>query len=76
MGGAWNASIVAEYMKYEGQTLKTTGLGAVISMATGRGEFHIVAASVGIMAVTVVSFNRLVWRPLSHRAQTCFTLDT
>jgi NitT/TauT family transport system permease protein len=28
MGGAWNASIVAEYMKYRGQTLTTTGLGA------------------------------------------------
>ena len=76
LGGAWNASIVAEYMKYRGQTLLTTGLGAVISQATERGNFHILAAAVGIMAVTVVSFNRLVWRPLSHRAQTRFTLDT
>jgi NitT/TauT family transport system permease protein len=76
MGGAWNASIVAEYMKYHGHTLMTTGLGAAISQATERGEFHILAAAVGIMAVTVVGFNRLVWRPLSHRAQTRFTLDT
>ena len=76
MGGAWNASIVAEYMKYRGQTLSTTGLGAVISQATERGHFNLLAAAVGIMAVTVVGFNRLVWRPLSHRAQTRFTLDT
>jgi NitT/TauT family transport system permease protein len=76
MGGAWNASIVAEYMKYHGQTLMTTGLGAAISQATERGNFHVLAAAVGIMAVTVVGFNRLVWRPLSHRAQTRFTLDT
>ena len=76
MGGAWNASIVAEYMKYRSQTLTTTGLGAVISQATEHGDFHILAAAVGIMAVTVVGFNRLVWRPLSHRAQTRFTLDT
>ncbi len=76
MGGAWNASIVAEYMKYHGQTLSTTGLGAAISQATERGDFHILAAAVGIMAITVVSFNRLVWRPLSHLAQTRFTLDT
>ena len=76
MGGAWNASIVAEYMKYHGHTLMTTGLGAAISQATESGEFHILAAAVGIMAVTVVGFNRLVWRPLSHRAQTRFTLDT
>ena len=76
MGGAWNASIVAEYMKYRSQTLSTTGLGAAISQATERGDFHVLAAAVGIMAVTVVGFNRLVWRPLSHRAQTRFTLDT
>ena len=76
MGGAWNASIVAEYMKYRGQTLSTTGLGAAISEATEHGNFHVLAAAVGIMAVTVVAFNRLVWRPLSHRAQTRFTLAT
>jgi NitT/TauT family transport system permease protein len=76
MGGAWNASIVAEYMKYRRQTLSTTGLGAAISQATERGDFHVLAAAVGIMAVTVVGFNRLVWRPLSHRAQTRFTLET
>lgn len=76
MGGAWNASIVAEYMRYHGQTLMTTGLGAAISLATERGDFHLLAAAVGVMAVTVVGFNRLVWRPLSHRAQTRFTLET
>jgi NitT/TauT family transport system permease protein len=74
MGGAWNASIVAEYMKFRGQTLSTTGLGAAISAATEHGDFRVLAAAVGIMAVTVVTFNRLVWRPLSHLAQTRFTL--
>jgi NitT/TauT family transport system permease protein len=76
MGGAWNASIVAEYMKYRGRTLTTTGLGAAISQATERGDFHVLAAAVGLMAVAVVGFNRLVWRPLTHRAQTRFTLNT
>ncbi len=76
MGGAWNASIVAEYMKYHGQTLLTTGLGAAISQATEQGHFHVLAAAVGMMAATVVTFNRLVWRPLGHWAQTRFTLET
>ncbi|MES2309796.1 MAG: ABC transporter permease subunit [Verrucomicrobiota bacterium] len=76
MGGAWNASIVAEYMKYHGETLLTTGLGSTISQSTEQGNFHILAAAVGIMAITVVSFNRLVWRPLSHYAQTRFTMET
>lgn len=73
-GGAWNASIVAEYMKYRSQTLTTTGLGAAISVATEKGDFHVLAAAVGIMAVTVVGFNRMVWRPLSHHAQTKYSL--
>jgi NitT/TauT family transport system permease protein len=76
MGGAWNASIVAEYMKYQGRILSTTGLGAVISQATEQGNFHLLAAAVGLMAVTVVGFNRVVWRPLSHWAQTHFSLST
>jgi NitT/TauT family transport system permease protein len=74
MGGAWNASIVAEYMKFHGQNLMTTGLGAAISEATEHGEFNLLGAAVGLMAVTVVGFNRLVWRPLSHRAQTRYSL--
>ena len=76
MGGAWNASIVAEFMKYHGRTLATTGLGSAISEATEHGNFPVLAAAVGLMAVTVVGFNRLVWRPLSHRAQTRYSLET
>lgn len=75
-GGAWNASIVAEYMRYNGRTLSTTGLGAAINQATEHGDFHLLAAAVGLMAIAVVGFNRLVWRPLSLRAQTRFSLTT
>jgi len=75
MGGAWNASIVAEYMKYKGQILSTVGLGALISQATDQGNFHLLAAAVGIMSLVVVGFNRLVWRPLSHQAQTRFSMS-
>ncbi len=38
-GGAWNASIVAEYLEFGGQTLKTTGIGAVIAEATAAGDY-------------------------------------
>ena len=76
MGGAWNASIVAEFVKVRGHSLITTGLGATISQATERGDFHVLAAAVGIMAMIVVGINRMVWHPLSHRAQTRFRLET
>jgi NitT/TauT family transport system permease protein len=68
LGGAWNASIVAEYLRHQGQTLQTLGLGAAISRATERGEFHLLAAGIGLMAVTVVGFNRIVWRRLERLA--------
>lgn len=69
MGGAWNASVVAEYLRYHSRTLSATGLGATISKATEHGDFATLAAAVGLMFVSVVGFNRLVWRPLSRLAQ-------
>ena len=50
-GGAWNASIVAEYVTFKGQILETRGLGRQISEATLHGDFALLAASVLVMAV-------------------------
>src|SRR5947209_16279528 len=61
-GGAWNASIVSEYVTYRKETLKAFGLGAQISRATDEGNFPLLAASTLVMALLVVSFNRTVWR--------------
>jgi NitT/TauT family transport system permease protein len=74
MGGAWNASIVAEYIKFKGATLTTLGLGALISQATDKGHFAMLGAAVGVMSVSVVLFNRFVWHPLSALAQSRFNL--
>src|ERR1041385_147598 len=38
-GGAWNASIVAEYFHFNGRMISTVGLGATISRATDNGNF-------------------------------------
>ncbi len=43
-GGAWNASIVAEYFHFKGQVLSTFGLGAQISSATDAGNFALLLA--------------------------------
>jgi NitT/TauT family transport system permease protein len=74
-GGAWNATIVAEYVTHRGQILKTFGLGAVISEAATRADFHTLAAAVLLMSAVVVTFNRLVWRPAYQLAQTRYSLD-
>jgi NitT/TauT family transport system permease protein len=73
-GGAWNATIVAEYVTHKGVTLTTFGLGAIISQAAERADFHTLAAAVILISLLVVTFNRTVWRPLYRVAQTRFSL--
>jgi NitT/TauT family transport system permease protein len=74
-GGAWNASIVAEYFHFKGHTYTITGLGATISQATDSGDFHLLLAATMMMAATVVTINRLVWRKLYALAETRFRLE-
>jgi len=74
-GGAWNASIVAEYFKFRGHTYLTTGLGAVISNATDTGNTRVLLAATILMAAMVVTINRLVWRRLYRLASTRYRLE-
>ncbi|HEX4067657.1 MAG TPA: ABC transporter permease subunit [Acidobacteriaceae bacterium] len=74
-GGAWNASIVAEYFQLKGRTLATLGLGAQISAASDGGHYPVLLAATIIMALMVVTINRLVWRPLYHLAETKYRLE-
>jgi NitT/TauT family transport system permease protein len=74
-GGAWNASIVAEYFHFRGQTFSTVGLGAVISQATDSGNFRMLLMATLVMAIIVVTINRLLWRRLYALASTRFKLE-
>jgi NitT/TauT family transport system permease protein len=73
-GGAWNASIVAEYVSYEGHTLATFGLGSAVTMAAEHARFADLAAAVLLMSLMVVLFNRLVWRRLQSLAAARYSL--
>jgi len=75
-GGAWNASIVAEYVHFQGQTIATTGLGAVISKATDTGNFAVLLGATVVMAAMVVTINRLLWRRLYVLAATRYKLES
>jgi NitT/TauT family transport system permease protein len=75
-GGAWNASIVAEYFHFKGHIYTTMGLGATISQATDSGNFDLLLAATMLMAATVVTVNRLVWRKLYGLAETRFRLES
>jgi NitT/TauT family transport system permease protein len=74
-GGAWNASIVAEYFRFRGQTFSVTGLGAVISRATDAGNFPLLLGATVVMATMVVTVNHFLWRRLYHLAATRFSLE-
>jgi NitT/TauT family transport system permease protein len=74
-GGAWNASIVAEYFHLKGQVFMTPGLGAQISQASDAGRFDILLLSTVVMSAMVVCINRLVWRPLYRLAENRYRLE-
>jgi NitT/TauT family transport system permease protein len=74
-GGAWNASIIAEYFHFRGQTFSTTRLGAVISRATDAGNFPVLLAATGVISVMVMTINRLIWKRLYSLASTKFKLE-
>ncbi|HXA68292.1 MAG TPA: ABC transporter permease subunit [Bryobacteraceae bacterium] len=74
-GGAWNASIVAEYFRFQGKTISITGLGALISRATDSGNFPVLLGATVVMASLVVAVNRLLWRRLYVLASTRYKLE-
>lgn len=74
VGGAWNASIAGEYIKFQGKVLTATGLGSTITQASDVGDFPLLLASTIVMSLLVVTTNRLVWRPLYRLAQVKYQL--
>lgn len=74
-GGAWNATIVSEYVTFGGDTMKTAGLGGLISESTVNGNFGLLLLSTVVMAIIVVSINRVVWKRLFALAQEKYRLE-
>jgi NitT/TauT family transport system permease protein len=74
-GGAWNASIVAEYVVFNQQTYQTIGIGAQIAAATEAGDFAGLFAATLVMVIVVVAINRLFWRRLYRLAETRYRME-
>ncbi len=75
VGGAWNASIVAEVVSWGDKKLVATGLGAYIAEYTAAGDFLHIGLGIGMMCIFVLVLNRLIWRPLYVLAQSRYQLD-
>lgn len=74
-GGAWNASIVSEYVSWGQDKVVAHGLGAYIAQTTAAGDFPKITLGVVVMSLFVVAFNRLVWRPMYAIAENKLRLN-
>jgi NitT/TauT family transport system permease protein len=76
-GGAWNATIVSEFLQaHKGEPPYVAfGLGSKISQATIDGNFPMLTASIVTMALAVVVLNRLIWKRLYRVAELKYSLN-
>ena len=61
---------------FKARPFPPSGLGAVISGATDKGNFPLLLGATVVMAAMVVIFNRLVWRRLYALAATRYKLES
>ncbi|MBB5505682.1 ABC transporter permease [Paraburkholderia atlantica] len=74
-GGAWNASIVAEFVQWGDTRLAAHGLGAYIAQTTAAGDYPKIIVGIAVMSLFVTLFNRLLWRPMYAYAEGKLRLD-
>ncbi|HLK14953.1 MAG TPA: ABC transporter permease subunit [Fimbriimonadaceae bacterium] len=75
-GGAWNASILAEYTTF-GDTKYSTayGIGAMIARSQDKNLYPQLMAATFAMVAAVIVVNRLVWKRLYQQAEETYRLD-
>ncbi|AXE91660.1 ABC transporter permease [Paraburkholderia sp. DD10] len=74
-GGAWNASIVAEFVQWGDTRVMAHGLGAYIARSTEAGDYPKIIVGIAVMSLFVTLFNRLLWRPMYAYAEAKLRLD-
>lgn len=67
-GGAWNASIVAEFVTWGDTKLVADGIGSYITISTINGEYNKIALGITVLTMFVLLINRLIWEPLNKVA--------
>jgi len=74
-GGAWNASIVSEFVQWGDTKVVAHGLGAYIAQTTAAGDYPKIILGIAVMSLFVTLFNRLIWRPMYTYAESRLRLD-
>ena len=73
MGGAWNATIVAEAVSWGDTHIAAHGLGAYIAEMTDKADYPRILLGILCMSGYVLTLNSLLWRPLYRLAERRFT---
>jgi NitT/TauT family transport system permease protein len=76
-GGAWNASIISEYVDRgkELGALTAPGIGSYLSLTFANHSYHLLAAGVLVLSIELVLLNRFLWKPLYKLADERFALN-
>lgn len=74
-GGAWNASIVAEYVEFGDKTHSVTGIGSLIAKATAASDYPLLLAATLLLVITVVLINRSFWLRLYRIAEERYRME-
>ncbi len=71
-GGSWNASIVAEVVKWGNTTLTATGIGAYIAQETEAGDFPRIALGITVLCLYVLAVQPAAVAPALHARRRAF----
>jgi NitT/TauT family transport system permease protein len=63
-GGAWNATIAAEYATFGDRVIDLGGVGALMAKKAAAGDAIGVAVSALLLSLAIVAVNKTVWRKL------------
>jgi NitT/TauT family transport system permease protein len=77
-GGAWNATIVSEYLKIGDTSYQAFGLGSLIadvSQGNTPGSYSKLAGATVAMSVFVVLLNRFFWKRLYRLSESRYSLN-
>ena len=74
-GGAWNASVLAEYSRLQDRTLRDHRPGRGDQLGYRQWEFPVLLLVTILISLMVVTMNRLVWRRLYRLAETRYKLE-
>lgn len=74
-GGAWNASVLAEYVTYHEHVYSSLGIGSIIAEATANSNYPILFVATFVMIVFVTCINRFGWRRLYSLAKERYKME-